>query len=71
MNDHRNWLALAVLAVLSGCVSTPSTKALITPVGAVGVYSFAPTDRRSPDDIEAARAVQARLARVEGDQDHR
>jgi len=38
---------VSAMVVLSGCVNTPNTKALITPVVALGVHSFEP--ERSPD----------------------
>ena len=28
--------------LLAGCINLPQTKALITPVGAIGIHSFAP-----------------------------
>jgi len=46
--------------VLTGCLNLPQTKALITPVGVVGIHSFAPPrdPLRGVDFIE-----QRRLAR--------
>ncbi|MBB6093527.1 TolA-binding protein [Povalibacter uvarum] len=61
---RHTFIFLAAAVALGGCVSTPSTKALITPIGAVGVYSFAPTEKRSPDEMKAARQAEQRLARM-------
>jgi len=38
-------------ALLAGCISTPQTKALITPIGVIGVHSFAPP-REAPRSTE-------------------
>jgi hypothetical protein len=47
------WLAGALLL---GCVNTPQTKMLVTPIGAVGIHSFAPPERPpTVDDIERSR----------------
>lgn len=43
---RRMFPALCIALALSGCVSTPNTKALITPVGAAGYHTFAPPDSR-------------------------
>lgn len=43
---------LCIVFALSGCVSTPNTTALITPIGAAGYHTFAPPD--SPDRIRAS-----------------
>lgn len=61
---RHSFVLVAAGLALGGCVSTPSTKALITPIGAVGVYSFAPTERKSPDEMKAAREAEQRLARM-------
>jgi len=34
--------ASALGVVMAGCINLPQTKALITPVGVIGVHSFAP-----------------------------
>lgn len=65
--QHR-FILLAGFVALGGCVSTPNTKALITPIGAVGVYSFAPTEKKSPDEMQAAHEAEQRLARMNADQ---
>lgn len=45
-------LTAAVLTLsLAGCVNLPQTKALITPLGAIGVHSFAPP-RKPPSGVE-------------------
>lgn len=46
-------MAIAI-ALLTGCISYPNTKALVTPIGAVGIHSFAPPER-TPDNIKAAQ----------------
>lgn len=61
---HHSLILLAGAAALGGCVSTPNTKALITPIGAVGVHSFAPAQKKSPDELQAAREAEQRLARM-------
>lgn len=51
----RRMLALmTIMVACAGCVSTPQTKALITPIGAVGIHSFAPAERRpmSPSEVD-------------------
>jgi hypothetical protein len=50
-------------ALLAGCINTPQTKALITPVGAVGIYSFGPP-REQPRNTEFERRVAQRLEAV-------
>lgn len=67
MKSYRTGLLMIASMVVCGCVSTPSTKALITPIGAAGIYSFAPTERQSPDEMKAARETQTRLARMTRD----
>jgi hypothetical protein len=44
-------------AFLSGCINLPQTKALVTPVGAVGVHNFAPPNKQ-PRDINLDRPDQ-------------
>jgi hypothetical protein len=45
-------VVLGVLSVaLTGCINLPQTKALITPVGVVGVHSFGPP-RQLPRNID-------------------
>ncbi len=48
----RPLLACLILP-LAGCVSMGATDALLTPVGIVGVHSFAPP-RASPNDTDSA-----------------
>jgi hypothetical protein len=50
----------AVLIALSGCINTPNTKALITPLGGVGVHSFEP--QQSPDRMPPNADRVARIA---------
>lgn len=40
-----------------GCISTPQTKALITPVGAIGYHTFEPPGARPPTPSEIDRMV--------------
>jgi hypothetical protein len=57
----RLFFMSALLIGLSGCINTATTKALITPVGAVGIHSFAP--ERSPDRMPPPDADRvARMA---------
>lgn len=53
----------AVSASLAGCVSYPNGKALVTPIGAAGFYTFAP-EKKTPDTMSAQRTAE-RLARIE------
>ena len=51
----KRMLALmTIMVACAGCVSTPQTKALFTPIGAVGVHSFAPVERTpmSPSEVD-------------------
>lgn len=57
--------ALISAAVLAGCVSTPQTKALVTPVGAIGYHTFAPPEARRPSPSDIDR-MTARLKRDTG-----
>ena len=52
--------AMALSIALAGCISTPQTKALITPVGVIGVHSFAPPapQPRTIDFMEQRRLAQ-------------
>lgn len=65
----RRWFpALCVLFALSGCVNTPNTKALITPVGAAGYHMFKPKDvptRIEPSDVDRLAAAAAEESRRE------
>lgn len=61
------WQTLSVVAaalVCSACVSTPQTKALITPVGAVGVHSFN-TPQTAPPDASAIDRMTAEIRKNE------
>jgi hypothetical protein len=52
----KRMLALMTMVVAcAGCVSTPQTKALFTPVGAIGVHSFAPVERTRMNSSEVDR----------------
>jgi hypothetical protein len=51
-------LSFAV-ALMSGCVNLPDTKALITPVGVAGIHSFAPRQPAGPTDFRPADAASA------------
>ena len=57
--------ALSLGVMLAGCISTPQTKALITPVGVFGVHSFAPPVQQPPphiDFIQQRRMAEQRAA---------
>jgi PBP1b-binding outer membrane lipoprotein LpoB len=62
--------AAFVAMLMAGCVNTPNSKALITPVGAVGIHSFAPSQ---PDRArEVNPDLMAKLeARAEADEQTR
>ena len=63
----KRMLALMVTVIAcAGCVSTPQSKALFTPVGAIGVHSFAPVERTRMNSSEADRLAQ--LMQERGDQ---
>ena len=69
MNSLKVISAMALSVVLAGCISTPQTKALITPVGAIGIHSFAPppVQPRNVDFIDQRRLAQrAERAAQEG-----
>jgi len=60
-----------VLIALAGCVNTPHTKALITPIAAVGVHSFAPErspDRMPPPSAEGVARIAANAQSCQQDQ---
>ena len=64
--------ALILLATIltAGCVSTPNTKALVTPIGAVGIHSFAPQkdpDRMPPPDADGVARIAANQQACERD----
>ena len=46
---------MTIMVACAGCVSTPQTKALITPFGAIGVHSFAPAERTPMNASEVDR----------------
>jgi len=63
MDWRKISIAVFLATALAGCISTPSTKALITPIGAAGIYSFAP--QRSPDEMKSAVDTSERLANLQ------
>ena len=68
---RKLFLIGSTCALLCGCISTPNTKALITPVGAVGYHTFAPPD--SPDrmrsiDLEGLEQVAIAPSEVDSGQ---
>lgn len=46
---------ICVALTCAGCISTPSTKALITPIGAVGYHTFAPESQKGIDASDLDR----------------
>jgi hypothetical protein len=56
-------LVIAIVAALAaGCVSTPNTKALITPIGGIGYHTFAPQrdpNRMPPPDANSVARIAA------------
>jgi hypothetical protein len=56
----RAVIASCLLVSLSACVNTPNTKALVTPLGAVGFHTFAP--QRSPDQMPPNAEGISRIA---------
>lgn len=53
---RRMFPLLCLLFGLAACVSTPNTKALITPFGAAGYHTFAPPN--SPDRMREPNVDQ-------------
>jgi hypothetical protein len=56
-------LSLLGLSLLTGCINTPQTKALLTPVGVIGVHSFGPP-RPAPRNTDFDQRVAERTARI-------
>ena len=58
----RMYLMMTIGLLCAGCVSTPQTKALFTPVGAIGVHSFAPPQKpmNASEADRLARLIQER-----------
>ncbi|MFL6549454.1 MAG: hypothetical protein ACJ8OJ_12215 [Povalibacter sp.] len=55
----RMHVLMTLMAIAaSGCVSTPQTKALFTPIGAIGVHSFAPVEQPRVTPSEADRVAR-------------
>jgi hypothetical protein len=56
-------LAMTMIAIaLTACVSTPNTKALVTPFGGAGFHTFAPAkdpDRMPPPDADGVARIAA------------
>jgi hypothetical protein len=52
----RMLLLSACGVLLAGCINLPQTKALVTPVGVVGIHSFAPP-RETPRSVDFDRRV--------------
>lgn len=50
-------LTTTLLLMAAGCISTPQTKALITPVGALGYHTFRPPQAQPPTPSEIDRMV--------------
>jgi hypothetical protein len=47
---------------MSGCISTPNTKALVTPLGGIGYHTFAPQknpNRMLPPDADRVARIAA------------
>jgi hypothetical protein len=68
MKHVRNLSMGVVVVLLSGCISYPSTKILVTPIGAAGIHTFAPPEQ-NPDEMKAARATSERLAHMAKEND--
>ena len=62
MSMKRMYMMMTIALLCAGCVSTPQTKALFTPVGAIGVHSFAPPQKpMNPSEADRlARLMQDR-----------
>lgn len=60
-------LVIAMIATLTaGCISTPNTKALVTPLGGIGYHTFAPhkdPDRMPPPDADSVARIAANQQR--------
>jgi hypothetical protein len=58
-------MMIALAAAMSGCISTPNTKALITPLAGVGIHSFKPQhdpNRMPPDAQRVAQTAASQQA---------
>jgi len=53
------FLAISLMASLTGCITTPGTGVLVTPFGIAGVHSFAP--RQTPDNMIAKTKTLDRM----------
>lgn len=65
-------LVITMIATLTaGCVSTPDTKAFITPIGGIGYHTFAPhqkdPDRMPPPDADSVARIAANQQACEQD----
>lgn len=56
-------LVIAMVATsMAGCVSTPNTKAFVTPIGGIGYHTFAPQqdpNRMLPPDADGVARIAA------------
>jgi hypothetical protein len=56
-------LVIALASTLvAGCISTPNTKAFVTPIGGIGYHTFAPhkdPDRMPPPDADSVARIAA------------
>ena len=52
---------IVLAAAMSGCISTPNTKAFVTPIGGIGIHSFKPErdPNRMPPDAHRVAQVAA------------
>jgi hypothetical protein len=58
----RTLMSITVAMMLAGCINTPNTKVVITPVGGIGFHTFAPhkdPDRLPPPDADSIPRIAA------------
>jgi hypothetical protein len=65
----RALFVISFAAAMSGCISTPDTKALITPFGVAGIHSFKPErdPNRMPPDAQRVARIAANQHACEAD----
>lgn len=63
MMKLRMLIGLCFLASLAGCISTQQTHALLTPIGAAGIHSFAPPRQSSDGTPVQAKSLDRMTAK--------
>jgi hypothetical protein len=58
----RTFMTIVLAVAMAGCISTPNTKALVTPIGGMGIHFFAPQkdpNRLPPPDAQRVAQIAA------------